>query len=370
MTGVNVLTGEEQKWAQEQAAADQNAKGGVVLSDGQHHKIVLKFEDDQSSDTEAAAAMEKLIKSDGLKLILSSNTTPYNQAAATVAEQYQVYFHANTSWIDDPGFIGGMHLKWTSDCFEYASQAGNAAVAAVKNMTEPITKFAVMTENNPDGVGFGDGTVAGLKAAGFDVVSYEKFVEGQKDFSSIILKFKQAGVEGIVVLISPADGITFVNQLKEQGWAPKFMFGFKGFWPVDFAKALAANSDYICNDGFWSELLPFPGAKELGAAFSAAHNGATSVTIGLPYATATILFQAIQNAGTTDPGAVRDQVFGHTFKDTVMGDIVYGGAIPGDEGIAHIPFLGFQWKDQTRTVVAPAQYATGKTQTFLPWDQR
>ena len=238
ITGVNALTGAEQKWAQQKAADDFNAAGGITLSDGKHHKIVLKFEDDKSSDTEAASAMEKLIKSEGIKLVLSSNTTPYNQAAATVAEQYQAFFQMNTSWIDDPGFIGGMKLKWTADVFEYASQAGLAAVNAVKNMTEPITKFAVMTENNPDGIGFGDGTVAGLKAEGWNVVGYEKFVEGQKDFSSIILKFKQAGVEGLVVLISPADGITFVKQMKEQGWTPKFMFGFKGFWPVEFMKAL------------------------------------------------------------------------------------------------------------------------------------
>jgi branched-chain amino acid transport system substrate-binding protein len=370
ITGVNALTGAEQKWAQERAAADYNAKGGIKLADGKMHKIVLKFADDKSSDTEAASAMEKLIKSENIKLILSSNTTPYNQAAATIAEQYGAFFQMNTSWIDDPGFIGGMKLKWSADVFEYAAQAGLAAIGAAKNLPEAITKFAVMTENNPDGIGFGDGTVAGLKAEGWDVVAYEKFVEGQKDFSSIILKFKEAGVEGLVVLISPADGITFVKQLKEQGWAPKFMFGFKGFWPVEFMKGLAEDSDYICNDGFWSETLPYPGAKELGAAFSAEHNGDTSVSIGLPYATATILFDAIQAAGSIDPAAVKAKIFGQTFKGTVMGDIVYGGAIPGDDGIAHIPFLAFQWKDGKRTVVAPTALATGKTQVMLPWDKR
>jgi branched-chain amino acid transport system substrate-binding protein len=370
ITGVNALTGAEQKWAQEQAAADYNAKGGIKLADGKQHKIVLKFEDDKSSDTEAASAMEKLIKSENIKLVLSSNTTPYNQAAATVAETYGAFYQMNTSWIDDPAFIGGLKLKWSADVFEYAAQAGLAAIGAAKNLPEPITKFAVMTENNPDGIGFGDGTVAGLKAEGWDVVGYEKFVEGQKDFSSIILKFKEAGVEGLVVLISPADGITFVKQLKEQGWNPKFMFGFKGFWPVEFMKGLGADSDYICNDGFWSETLPYPGAKELGAAFSAAHNGDSSVSVGLPYATATILFDAINAAGSIDPAAVKAKIFGQTFKNTVMGDIVYGGAIPGDDGIAHIPFLAFQWKDGKRAVVAPNQYATGKTEIMVPWADR
>ena len=118
-----------------------------------------------------------------------------------------------------------------------------------------------MTENNPDGIGFGDGTKAGLEAAGFTVVGYEKFNEGNKDFSSIILKFKQADVDGLVVLISPADGITFVKQMKEQNWAPKYLFGYKGFWPVEFMKALGPDSQYICHDGFWSETFPFPAPR-------------------------------------------------------------------------------------------------------------
>ena len=69
ITGVNALTGAEQKWAQEKAAEDINAKGGIKLADGKMHKVVLKFMDDKSSDVEAAAAMEKLIKSEGLDAV-------------------------------------------------------------------------------------------------------------------------------------------------------------------------------------------------------------------------------------------------------------------------------------------------------------
>ena len=373
ITGSNALTGAEQKWAQEKAAEDQNAKGGIKLADGKMHKVVLKFVDDKSSDTEAAAAMEKLIKQDGLKINLSSNTTPYNQAAATVSEQYQAYFHINTSWIDDaspdgsfPGFIGGMNLKWSSDVFESAGESGKAAIGALKALGADAPKVvAVMTENNPDGVGFGDATKAGLEAEGLTVASYEKFVEGQKDFSSIILKFKEAGVEGIVCLISPADGITFVKQMKEQGWAPKYLFGYKGFWPVEFMKALGTDSDYICFDGFWSETFPYPGAKELGQAFRDTHDGNTSVSVGLSYASAQILFTAIERAGVFEPGAVRDQVFGGSFPGTTMGDITYSA-----KGIAHIPFIAGQWIKGERVVVYPENVATGKTQVFAPWEGR
>ena len=141
MTGSNVLTGQEEKWAQEKAVADINAKGGVKLADGKMHKVVLKYADDKSQPTEGAAAMEKLIKIDGIKIILSSNITPVNQAAAQVAEKYQAYYHITSSWTDEaspdgsfPGFIGGMDLKWSTDMFESAADSGLVAVGGAKAM--------------------------------------------------------------------------------------------------------------------------------------------------------------------------------------------------------------------------------------------
>ncbi len=375
LTGSNVLTGQEQKWAQEKAVADINAKGGIKLADGKMHKVVLKYVDDKSQPTEGAAAMEKLIKVDGLKIVMSSNITPINQAAAQVAEINEAYYHITSSWTDEaspdgsfPGFIGGMDLKWATDMFESAADSGLVAIGAV-NAMDPADRpknFAVMTENTPDGVGFGDATKAGLEAQGWNVVSYEKFVEGNKDFSSIILKFKQANVDGVVTLIAPTDGITFVKQMKEQNWSPKYLFGYKGFWPVDFYAGLGDDANYIGYDGFWSETLPFPYAKELGQAFQDDHDGNTSVSIGLYYASAQILFAAIERAGSMDPGAVRDEVFNGSFPGTTMGDITYN-----DQGIADIPFLAFQWAaGGERVVLYPTEFATGEMVTFVPWEER
>jgi branched-chain amino acid transport system substrate-binding protein len=379
MTGNNVLTGQEEKWAQEKAVADINAKGGVKLKDGMH-KIVLKYADDKSDPTAGAAAMEQLIKVDGIKLVLSSNITPVNQAAAQVAEKYQVYFDITSSWIDiaSPdgsfaGFIGGMNLKWSSDFFEAAGTAANNVLGAMKAMNPADTpkNFAVMTDNSPDGTGFGNATEGALKAAGYNVVTYEQYsAAGTPDFSSIILKYKQMNVDGVVTLIDPAAGITFVKQMKEANWSPKFLFGYKGFWPVDFATTLGSDSDYIGHDGFWSETFPFPYCKELGAAFSADHNGATSNSIGLYYAAVQILAMAMEKAGTADPGPVRDAVFNGTFQGTTMGDITFGTIYAGHPGIAHIPFVADQWQSGKRVVIFPTEFAQGPMKTFVPWANR
>ncbi len=361
-TGDNAMTGAEQKWAQEQAVADINAKGGVKLNDGKQHKLVLKYADDKSDPTEGAAAMEKLIKVEGLKIILSSNITPVNEAAAIVAEKYEAYYAINTSWTD---FIAGHGFKWTSDIFLTPAAAGSVAANAIKIAPADVqpTNFAVMVENNPDGQGLGNGAKAALEANGYKVGLMELFTPGTKDFSSIILKYKQNNIDGIVTLISPADGITFVKQMKEQNWSPKFIFGWKGFWPGEFASALGADADYICHDAFWSETLPYPGAKELGQAFKDSHNGTDTVSAGLPYASVQITAQAIERAGVFEAAAVRDEVFGGTFTDTVYGDCVFSEA-----GICDTPMLALQWKGGQRVIVFPD--VGNKLELFKPWDAR
>jgi ABC-type branched-subunit amino acid transport system substrate-binding protein len=174
---------------------------------------------------------------------------------------------------------------------------------------------------------------------------------------------KQANVDAIVTLISPADGITFTKQMKEQAFSPKFMMGWKGFWPTEYMQGLAADSDYVCFDAFWSEDQPNPGAKALGEAYKADHKGLDSVSIGLFYSNVQTLAQAFTAAGSTDPAAVRDAVFGGTFKGTVMGDIVYA-----EDGIANVIPLGLQWLGGKRIVIYPDQ--GNKMEWFKAWDQR
>jgi branched-chain amino acid transport system substrate-binding protein len=386
LTGSNVLTGQDEKWAQEKAVADINAKGGILLDDGKMHNIVLKYADDKSDPTAGAAAMEQLIKVDGLKLILSGNITPVNQAAATVAEKYGVYFDITSSWIDTadpsidfPGFIGGMNLEWSSDFFEGALTAANNVLGAIAAMdpADIPQNFAVMTDNTPDGTGFGNATEAALNAAGYNVVTYEQFsATGTPDFSSIILKFKELGVDGMVTLIDPAGGITFVKQMKQNDWSPKFIFGYKGFWPSDFANTLGPDADWIGHDGFWSETFPYPYCAELGAAYTADFDGDTSNSVGLYYAAVQILAMALERAGTAEPGAVRDQVFNGTFEGTTMGDITFGTYYENAPGIAHIPFVADQWQPAEgsdvpqRAVIFPTEFATSPMEVFIPWDQR
>jgi branched-chain amino acid transport system substrate-binding protein len=361
MTGANAMTGAEMKWAYERAVKDINAKGGVNVG-GKKMELELKFVDDKTDATEGAAAAEKLIKAEGLKLILGTNITPINLAAGIVAEKYQAYYQISTSWTD---YIEAQKFKWVSDIFFTPATAVEVPfnVVDLQPQAERPQNWCMLTEDNQHGQGLADGAVATAKAHGYPEPLVERYTPGTKDFSSIILKLKQKNIDAVIVLISPADGITFVKQMKEQNYSPKMIFGWKGFWPTEFMKGLGADSNYMGHDGFWNENNGQPGSKELGEAFKAEHNGLDSVSIGLSYASVQIMAMAIEQAGSTDPAAVRDAVFGGTFKGTTVGDVTYS-----ETGIANTPCYGLWWKDGQRIQFWPD--AGNKWEWFVPWDKR
>jgi hypothetical protein len=102
-------------------------------------------------------------------------------------------------------------------------------------------------------------------------------------------------------------------------------------------QGLGPDSDYVCYDAFWSEDVGYPGAKELGRTYKAEHDGLDSVSIGLFYANVQILKEAIERAGSTEPAAVRDEVFGGLLEGTAIGDVQYD-----EGGVVDIPPLGLQ----------------------------
>lgn len=312
LTGGGAMGGAEQKWAYDKAVEDINAKGGVNVG-GKHMRLVLKYVDDKSDPVEAAAAVEKLVKVEGLKLILGTQVHPLQLAAAVVAEKYQAFYCTTVAWRslwEEQGF------KWASMHFFSPDDVARVPFQMVELQPEADrpTKWGVLTEDNSDGQGLGEGVKAVAKEFPWaEIASFQTYTPGTKDYASIILKFKQAEVDAVVTLISPADGITFTKQMKEQKWSPKFMMGWKGFWPTEYQQGLGVDSNFVCYDAFWSEDMPFEGAKQLGEEYKADNGGLDSVSIGLFYANVQVLATAIERAGSTDAAAVRDQVYGGSF---------------------------------------------------------
>ena len=347
MTGGNAMTGAEQKWAYEQSVADINKKGGVFVKEaGKKLPIRLIFADDKSTPDQAAAAMERLIKMDKVELAMSSNVLPYNIAAATVCEKYKVYFAITCSWLDE---IAKQNFKWATDFFFTGAGAAEAPFLMWKALPEAdrIKRPAILMEDDMNGQRFGERLQYWAEKYGYTFVVNDPYPVGAKDFSSQILKMKAAKADAVLYFGTPADGITFLRQAKEQQLKLRYIEGWKGFWPAEFVQAMGKDANYVIHDGFWSENSGNPGAKELGQRFKKQF-GRDSVSIGLYYANPQILAMAIEKAGSTDSTKVRDAMLGAEFKGTMMGDLKFD-----DKGNCILPSLALQWWDGERMPVYP-----------------
>lgn len=364
LTGMNVMTGEQQKWAYERAVFDINAEGGVYVADlGKSLPMRLIFADDKSTAADGAAAMERLIKLDKVDFALSSNITPINIAAATVCEKYKVNYFIACSWLDQ---IEAEKFTWCSDFF-FSTVSASASPFDVWEAQKPKDEHPkaiwLMMEDNPDGQGFAAGFRAHAENLGYTIALDEAYMPGTKDFSSSILKAKAANCDALLWLGSPPDSITLVRQIKEQKLNLKYMHGYKGFWPTEFYDALGEDADYIIHDGFWAMTNNCPGSPELGQLFIDTF-GMDSVNIGLFYANPWVVKQAIEAAGTLDHTAIRDVMFSGTFvaTGTTMGDLAFS-----EKGLSLTPCYALQWMDGQRLPVYPV---VNELEWMPPWDER
>jgi len=348
LTGMNVMTGAEHKWAYEQAVADINEKGGVFVKElNKKLPIKLIFADDKSTPDQGAAAMERLIKVDKIDLALSSNITPINIAAGTVAEKYKLYYQIVISWLD---FIEKENFKWVSDMFTSTTEAARTPFVIWEEQLpkdQRPKRPALMMEDNQDGQGFGMGFKAFAEEYGYTFAVDEPYAPGSKDFSSHILKWKATKVDAILWLGSPTDSITLLRQMKEQGLKVPYIHGWKGFWPREFEQGIGKDANYVIHDGFWSDKSGAPGAEELQERFVKQFKR-DSVSVGLSYANPQILAMAIEKAGSFKSEKVRDAVFGGEFKGTMMGDVKYN-----EKGLCFKPLIAMQWWEGERMPVYP-----------------
>ena len=365
LTGANVETGADQKWAFEQAVADINAAGGIMLSSiGKKLPVKLVFEDDQSTPDGAAAAMEKLIKVDKVDLVLGSNNDKLNNAAATVADKYKMFFQSGGGWWGDD--YESQNFTWAADMFFTAKSAGSVPFEIWNSMpaAQRPKKIAIMVMNIPDGKIFGDGIEATAKAFGYDIVDYDQYAMGAKDFSSSVLKMENAGADALLWLGTTPDSITLMNSIKAENYNLKYIHGWMGMWPSQFYNALGKDANYVVHDGFWSPAFGAPGSEKLDQEYRSSHDNNASASIGMYYAIVQVLAQAIERAGSVDSQAVRDQVRGGTFKGTTMGDVTYKA-----DGFCETPSIALQWMDGKSEPVWPT-VSTYEFQWVPAWNAR
>jgi branched-chain amino acid transport system substrate-binding protein len=329
LTGPAATQGTQLKMGVEQAVADINAAGGIA---GQ--KIVLSTGDDASDPKQGVSVANKLA-GEGVKFVVGH----YNSGVTMPASE--VYAENNMLEITPASTNPKITERGLWNIFRTCGRDDQQGVVAGEYIAKNLKskKLAFVHDKTTYGKGLADETRKVTSAAGIKDVLYEGINTGEKDFSALVSKIKQAGAEYVFWGGLQTEGGLLVRQMRDQGVAA-ILIGGDGIATDEFAQIAGPGAEGTLMT-FGPDPMKKPEAKDIIKRFEAKNFKPDGYTL-YSYAAVEIVKQAAEAAKSTDPQKVAAQMHsGQVFK-TVLGDISYDKK--GD--ITRLDYVMYTWKKQ------------------------
>ena len=217
VTGSNAALGEQMTRGAKMAVADINAKGGVLGK-----KLDLIIDDDACDPKQAVAAANDVV---GKKVLFvaghycSSSSIPasnvYNEAGIL-----QMTPASTNPALTDEAFKKGWNNVFRS-CGRDDVQGGIAGKYLADHFKGK--RVAIIHDKTAYGKGIADETKKAMNAAGLNETMYEAITQGDKDFSALISKMKQANIDAIYFGGYQTEAGLIVRQARDQGLKAQFI---------------------------------------------------------------------------------------------------------------------------------------------------
>ncbi len=327
ITGPSAATGAQMKNGVDQAAADINAKGGILGK-----KITVEYGDDVSDPKQGVSVANKFA-GDGVKFVIGHYNSGVTIPSSEVYQENGILQITPAS--TNPTVTERKMWNIFRVCGRDDQQGKVAGEYIVKHFKGK--KIAIVHDKTTYGKGLADETKKAINKGGIKEVLYEGVNTGEKDYSALVSKIKQSGADLVYFGGLYTEGGLIVRQMRDQGVkAP--MMGGDGITSDEFAS--------VGGPGVEGTLMTYgpdprnkPEAKAVVAEFRAKKFEPEAYTL-YSYAGVQIIKQAAEAAKSLDPKKVAEKMHsGMKFK-TVLGDISYDKK--GD--ITKLDYVMYIWK--------------------------
>ncbi|RFC63360.1 branched-chain amino acid ABC transporter substrate-binding protein [Fulvimarina endophytica] len=326
MTGQYASFGQQLRVGAEQAVADINEAGGI---NGEMLKLSIG---DDACDPKQAVAVANNFASEGVPFVAghfcSGSSIPASQVYAD--EQIIEISPASTNpdYTDQrPG--DGIYRVCGRD-----DQQGEVAGKYIHDNFADA-KVAILNDKTAYGKGLADQTEKFYKEAGGEPVLVEAYTAGEKDYTSLVTKMKQAGVDLVYIGGYHTEAGLMARQMREQGMDTIIMSG-----------------DALVTDEYWAitgdagqgtlmTFSPDPRNNEQAKPIVEKLEAEGKTTEGYvlyTYAAIQAWADAVKQAGSTDYDAVVGALNEGSFS-TVIGDLSFD-----DKGDVTLPgYVMYEW---------------------------
>jgi branched-chain amino acid transport system substrate-binding protein len=327
ITGPNAAFGAQLKNGTEQAVEDINAAGGVL---GQ--KLALSVGDDVSDPKQGVSVANKFA-AEGIKWVVGHFNSGVSIPSSEVYQEAGII--QTTPASTNPRLTERGQWNTFRTCGRDDQQGEVAGSYLAKSFKGK--KVAVVHDKTPYGKGLADETQKAMNKQGLKEVMYEGINTGEKDYSALVSKLKQANVDVVYFGGLHTEAGLIIRQMRDQGLNAPMMSG-DGIVSSEFVS--------IAGPGAEGTLMTFspdprknPNAKAAVEKFRKKNFEPEAYTL-YSYAAVEVYKQAAEAVKSTDPKKMAEYMHsGKTFK-TVIGDLSFDKK--GD--ITRPDYVMYVWK--------------------------
>lgn len=342
LSGSAAATGVKLKYAIETAQEIINGEHPEInmelaksagLSNLNGAKVEFIFADHQANPEVAKSEAERLIQNEKVVGLIGCYHSSATKPASQVAERFQIPFVAGSSssaalterglkWFTRIAPHDGMETKLFFDYLKFLNEKYNAG----------IKKVAVVYIDNEYGVHAFEmvkETIENYKADGFELVADIKYPANVSNVDTEVQKVKAAKPDAIFHASYIGDMTQFVKKYKELNVVPKVVLSYcGGYQDPQFVVNLGKDADYFSGPNATTSAL-FSKMPDL-AKINEIYKAKSGVDIDGPtledFASAMVIAEAINKAGTTEPAKVLEVLKTQEFAAPyfVSGKIKFG----------------------------------------------
>jgi branched-chain amino acid transport system substrate-binding protein len=313
ITGDLAEFGAQMKRGAEKAVADINKAGGVAGK-----QLKLEVGDDACDPKQAVAVANDLV-SKGVIFVAghfcSGSSIP---ASAVYHEEGLLQItpaSTNPKFTEDPAAAGwGTVFRTCGRDDQQGTFAGGWLAEHFKGK-----KVAIVHDKSAYGKGLADLTKENMNKAGLQEVLYEGITAGEQDYTALVTKLKEAGVDAIYFGGYHPEAALIVRQSREQGLQAPLLSG-DSLNTLEFATLAgkAADGTMFTNA---AEARNLPTAQKVVEEFRKEGFEPEGYTLST-YAAIQVWAAAVEKAGSTDTAKVAETIHGNSF-DTVIGKLSF-----------------------------------------------
>ncbi len=334
-----------------------NARGGLL-----GHRVVLKILDDKSDRRAAIELYETLITEDAVDIVLGPYSSPITDAVANVMERYRrpfivpaavspAIFQRGRRYVFRPPMV--VSQDYQRGALHVAKELGVRRIAIIGEVSLFPRQVTV-------------GALEWAKKLGLEVVLLENYHKERTDFTALLRSIEASGAEAIFSNGYYFDAVAQTRQLRDLDINVKLFSATLAPATPKFVKELGPAAEFVVGFSVWEPrpALGHPGVKEFIEHYEKRFGEKPNYRAATSHAEMQIYEAAVKQAGSFDPGKIRDALASITVQ-TVMGPWKVN-----ERGFMSIDGLVIQIQNGERVIVWPKHLAEAKVLPMPKWEDR